>query len=71
METYKNMPVEKLREKLSAVKKEHFELNEKVDQMAKKDFITPEEEVELKRLRKVKLLKKDMIAYLSTMVTRS
>ncbi len=41
---------------------EHRALDEKIKQMESKPFLTTEEEIEIKRLKKEKLAKKDMIA---------
>lgn len=38
---------------------EHLELEEKIAQIDKKHFLTPEEEAERKRLQKIKLAGKD------------
>jgi hypothetical protein len=38
---------------------EHRELKEKVDMLNQKKYLTPEEEIELKRLKKLKLSAKD------------
>lgn len=54
-----------LQRKLTKAIEEHTELKVRVDELSGREIITPEEEVELKRLRKVKLMKKDMIAYLT------
>lgn len=67
----RDLSQEKINEKLSAVKEEHSELNKKCDELASKTYITPEEEMQLKRLRKMKLYKKDMISYLSTMLSNT
>ena len=40
---------------------EHEELNQKVDEMSLKPYLTPEEEVELKRLKLVKLKGKEKL----------
>ncbi len=41
---------------------EHRQLDEKIKQMERKPFLTTEEEMEIKRLKKEKLAKKDMMA---------
>ncbi len=61
-------PAPDIKSKLSKTIAEHSELNVRVDELSGKDVMTPEEEMELKRLRKIKLFKKDMIAYLSSLV---
>jgi len=43
---------------------EHRALDEKIKQMERKPFLTAEEELEIKKLKKEKLVKKDMIAEL-------
>lgn len=68
MDALKNLSGEEIKEKLTALKNEHKELNDKVDELASSKILTPEDEVELKRLRKLKLHKKDMIAYLANLL---
>ena len=68
MQQYKVVPAQEIEKRLTKVKQEHANLNTRVDELAKKEVITPEEEVELKRLRKLKLYKKDMITYLQAML---
>ncbi len=41
---------------------EHKKLDDIIDEMNKKPYLTPEEEIEKKRLQKEKLYKKDKIA---------
>ncbi len=41
---------------------EHRALDEKIKEMESKPFLTPEEEMEIKRLKKEKLAKKDKMA---------
>ncbi len=55
--------VEEINEKLHQLKKEHNKFNKLSDSIAKKSFFTPQDEVELKMLRKKKLQKKDLISY--------
>lgn len=43
---------------------EHRDLDTKLSEMAKKHYLTPEEEVEKKRMQKEKLMKKDKMAEL-------
>ncbi len=61
---------EEIERRLQKTTQEHAALNARVDELAKKEALTPEEEVELKRLRKMKLFKKDMIAYLQEILKR-
>jgi hypothetical protein len=68
MQQYKVVPPQEVEKRLVRTIQEHSDLNARVDELAKKGIITPDEEMELKRLRKLKLYKKDMIAYLKTMV---
>ncbi len=69
MQNYKVVSApEEIERRLQKAIREHAALNARVDELAKKEAITPEEEVELKRLRKMKLFKKDMIAYLQEML---
>ncbi len=69
MENYKVVSdPEEIERRLQKTLQEHALLNARVDELAKKETMTPEEEVELKRLRKMKLFKKDMIAYLQEML---
>jgi hypothetical protein len=49
--------VEKLRE-------EHADLNARIDELNARKFLSPAEEYEMMRLRKLKLHKKDQIALL-------
>ncbi len=71
METVKNLSLDEIKKKISTLSGEHSELNQKVDMLAKKEIMTPEDEMELKRLRKIKLHKKDMLTYLSSMVEKN
>lgn len=68
MQQYKVVPAQEIEKRLHKTLQEHSDLNERVDTLAKKEVMTPDEEMELKRLRKLKLYKKDMIAYLTTMM---
>jgi len=45
-----------------ALVQEHRELDEKLKEFDKKLYLTPDEEMERKRLQKLKLAKKDRIA---------
>jgi len=62
---------QEIEQRLMKVEQEHALLNARVDELARKEVMTPEEEIELKRLRKIKLFKKDMIAYLRRMLKGS
>ena len=55
--------VEEINRKLTKLKEEHAKFDELSDSLAKKSFFTPQEEMELKTLRKKKLQKKDLISY--------
>ncbi len=69
MQDYKVVSApEEIERRLQKAIQEHAALNARVDELGKKEAITPEEEVELKRLRKMKLFKKDMISYLQEML---
>jgi uncharacterized protein YdcH (DUF465 family) len=50
---------------LERLQKEHRELDEKIHEIESHLHLTPEEEVELPRLKKLKLAKKDQILLLS------
>ena len=57
--------VEKLlkeNEEFKKVSEEHHTLDSVLAEMDKKVYLTPEEEIERKKLQKQKLLKKDMLA---------
>jgi len=49
-------------EEFRKVSEEHHKLDEVLAEMDKKVYLTPEEEIERKKLQKQKLLKKDMLA---------
>jgi uncharacterized protein YdcH (DUF465 family) len=49
-------------EEFRKVSEEHHKLDEVLAEMDKKVYLTPEEEIERKKLQKQKLLKKDMMA---------
>ena len=51
-------------EEFKRLEKEHRELDEKILDLNKKTFLSSSEEIEKKRLQKLKLLKKDMMASL-------
>ncbi|HNT27964.1 MAG TPA: DUF465 domain-containing protein [bacterium] len=68
MQQYKVVPAQEIEKRLHRTVKEHETLGEQVDELSRKEVITPEDEMELKRLRKLKLYKKDMIAYLKSML---
>lgn len=68
MQQYKVVPAQEIEKRLHKTVKEHETLSEQVDELSGKEVITPEDEMELKRLRKLKLYKKDMIAYLKSML---
>ena len=55
--------VEEINKKLLQLKEEHAKFDKLSDTLAEKDFFTPQEEIELKTIRKKKLRKKDMISY--------
>jgi hypothetical protein len=55
--------VNEINEKLLKLKKEHAKFDRLSDTLAKKSYFTPQDEIELKTLRKKKLQKKDMISY--------
>ena len=48
-------------EELKKLWEEHLEYEEKIEELQSKRYLTPEEEVELKRLKKEKLAGKDRI----------
>lgn len=68
MQQYKVVPAQEIEKRLHRTEKEHETLGEQVDELSRKEVITPEDEMELKRLRKLKLYKKDMIAYLKSIL---
>ena len=49
-------------EEFRKTSEEHHKLDEVLAEMDKKVYLTPEEEIERKKLQKQKLLKKDMLA---------
>ena len=49
-------------EEFRKVSEEHHKLDEILAEIDKKVYLTPEEEIERKKLQKQKLLKKDMLA---------
>ena len=51
-------------EEFKRLEKEHRELDEKILDLNKKTFLSSSEEIEKKRLQKLKLLKKDMMTSL-------
>ncbi len=57
------LSVEEINKKLFKLKEEHAKFDKLSDTLAQKSFFTPQEEIELKMLRKKKLQKKDMISY--------
>ena len=50
---------------LDTLQKEHRELDQKIHEIESRIHLTPEEEFELPRLKKLKLAKKDQILVLS------
>ncbi|HLC15287.1 MAG TPA: DUF465 domain-containing protein [Thermodesulfovibrionia bacterium] len=64
----KNTPViqalREVNEEFKRLEQEHRELDEKILLFNKKSFLSSTEEVEKKRLQKLKLLKKDMMTSL-------
>ncbi len=60
-----NEIIEKLRENNEEFKKlemEHRDLDKRIDEISKKPYLTPSEDMEKKKLQKEKLIKKDRIA---------
>ena len=51
----------KTNEEFKKLWEEHEELDKKVEEMSMNKYLTPEEEVELKRLKKLKLLGKEKL----------
>lgn len=41
----------------------HYELKEKIQEYDKRKYLTPEEELEMKKLKKVKLKEKDLMMH--------
>ncbi|GAB6184321.1 YdcH family protein [Thermodesulfovibrio hydrogeniphilus] len=54
--------LKKENEEFRKLYEEHKQLDDIIDEMNKKPYLTPEEEIEKKRLQKEKLYKKDKIA---------
>ena len=48
-------------EELARLWKEHRELESKIDSLGERRYLSPEEEVEIKRLKKIKLAGRDRI----------
>lgn len=57
-----------LKSKLDMMMQEHNELKTQVKELSSKTIMTPEDEHRLRQLRKRKLNKKDMIAYLASIL---
>ncbi|MCX8070637.1 MAG: DUF465 domain-containing protein, partial [Thermodesulfovibrionales bacterium] len=51
-------------EEFKKLAQEHRDLDSRLSEMTKKHYLTPEEEVEKKRMQKEKLMKKDKMAEL-------
>ena len=58
-------------ETIARLRREHRELDQKLQEMDQRRFLTPTEDMERKRLQKLKLLKKDKIFYLEKMQSSS
>lgn len=58
-----NLSVSEINDKLRQLREEHKRFDEMSDSLAQKSYLTPTDEMELNKLRKKKLLKKDMISY--------
>ena len=58
-----NVSINEITEKLQKLREEHRRFDEMSDSLAQKNYLTPSDEMELNKLRKKKLLKKDMISY--------
>jgi hypothetical protein len=52
------------KELLESLRKEHRELDRKIDEMTQRAYLLPDEEVDIRRMKKLKLAKKDQIARL-------
>jgi len=61
--TVEKISIDEINMKLKQLKEEHAKFDEISDAMSSKSFFTPQEEMELKTIRKKKLQKKDMINY--------
>jgi hypothetical protein len=51
-------------ELLETLRKEHRELDRKIDELTQRPFLLPDEEVDVRRMKKQKLAKKDQIVRL-------
>jgi hypothetical protein len=50
---------------IERLRREHHEIDEQVAELERRPFLTADEDAELKRLKRLKLSKKDMIFFLS------
>jgi uncharacterized protein YdcH (DUF465 family) len=55
-------------QRLESLLREHSALKERVKEIASHSFLTPDQQVELTQLKKLKLQKKDLIAQLQRVV---
>lgn len=56
--------LKKENEEFSRIYQEHRDLDNQLSELNKKSYLTPEEEIEIQRIKKEKLYKKDKIAEL-------
>jgi hypothetical protein len=56
--------MEERKELLESLRKEHRELDRKIDEMTQRAYLLPDEEVDIRRMKKLKLAKKDQIVRL-------
>jgi|GEM_PF-3005204 len=52
------------KELLESLRKEHRELDRKIEEMTHRPYLLPDEEVDIRRMKKQKLAKKDQIVRL-------
>lgn len=48
--------------RLEALRREHREIDEKIRELSERPYLTPDDQVEVARLKKLKLKKKDEMA---------
>lgn len=62
MEDRKSNEMEELRKRLEMLRKEHRELDERIKVLSARSYLTPDEQVEIANLKKLKLRRKDEMA---------
>jgi len=53
--------MEDSRSRLDELKREHRELDRRIDELCNRPYLLPQEEIEIQRMKKLKLTKKDEI----------